>query len=364
MPSSDVTTSVIAVLAGEPSARVAAMLDAVAAQDAPGAMEMIVAAPPADHAELRPLLACWGRGPVTLLDNPGGSRSRGLNACIAAARGRIVVRVDARSRVTHDHVRRCLARLDAEPTVTIVGGHQLATVSADAGVRARGIARALRHPNLVGGAPYRRPAASGDVDTVYLGAFRRDDAVAYDEALAANEDYDVCARVRAAGGTVFLEPGLDVAYEPRTRYRGLFAQYAAFGAAKAAYWRFRASRPRGRQLAALTLVPVAIAGALILGLRWPVTLPVLALVAGATYLLLDAIGERGPASLRTRLAAVTAHVVIETGWCVGIVVGVRRARNAVPSGSGDVEHALERDAGELGGHRVHHDPVHHLTAHE
>jgi succinoglycan biosynthesis protein ExoA len=361
VPSSDPCVSVIAVVADEPAARLLSMFTAVASQDAVGAVDLVVAAPPADHPTVEACLRNWSRGPVTLIANPGGNRSRGLNACLAAARGAVVVRVDARSVLPADYVRRCVDRLRADADVTVVGGHQVAAVPPEAGARRRGIARALRHPFLLGGAAYRDPDASGAVDTVYLGAFRLADAthLRYDETLTANEDYDLCARVRADGGTVYLEPGLDVRYEPRCTYRGLAEQYHAFGRAKTTYWRTRGHGPRGRQRTALALAAIAAVGTLGVAVVWPPALVIAAGLAGVAYLVADAVGDRSPGSVATHVAAVAAHVIIETAWCSGVVT-----EWLAPRTSGDVEHALERDAGVRRGDRVDRDPVDHLAAGE
>jgi len=77
------------------------------------------------------------------------------------------------------------------------------------------------------------------------------------------------------------------------------------------------------------------------------------------YLALDVVGDRAPASPRTHVAAVAAHVVIEIGWCAGVVAGlVTRPR------SGDVEHPLQRDPGELSRVVVDHDAIDELAAHQ
>ena len=143
-----------------------------------------------------------------MLENPGGSRTVGLNRCIDAALGEYVVRVDARSVLAPDHVRRTIARLAADSTVGVVGGHQIPWTPDPATARAAGIERALRNRWLLGNADYRDPAASGPTDTVYLGSFRTAELrrLRYDEALTANEDFDLCRRIRDAGRRVWLEP--------------------------------------------------------------------------------------------------------------------------------------------------------------
>lgn len=243
---SEPSVSVVLVALNEPPARVERAIAAVTAQDYAGSVEILVATPDATAV---PAGARW-------VDNPTGARSAGLNLATLAANGDVICRVDARSVLPPDYIRRCVQRLD-DGRVGVVGGHQH-PIAADNSRRARRIVRALRNPWLLGGAAYRRPGASGPVDTAYLGVFRRTELLAlggYDESLDANEDFDLCQRYRAAGFTVWLED-LDVDYEARDSLRALWQQYVAFGRSKVRYWRRTGERPRPRQLLAIGAAPV------------------------------------------------------------------------------------------------------------
>jgi GT2 family glycosyltransferase len=235
---------VVLVARDEPLERIDRALASVAAQDYDGPVEILVASP----------------DPVAVgrwVPNPTGGRSAGLNLGIASAAGEIVCRVDARTQLPTNYIRLCVDRL-RDPSVGVVGGGQRA-VAGDNTRRARRIARALRNPWLLGGASYRRPGANGPTDTVYLGAFRRADLLAvggYDEALDANEDFELCQRFRRAGFTVWLE-ACDVDYEARTSLRAVWHQYVAFGRSKVRYWRRTGERPNVRQLVAIAGAPAA-----------------------------------------------------------------------------------------------------------
>jgi succinoglycan biosynthesis protein ExoA len=360
MPSSEPVVSVIAVTRDEPVDRLVRMIDAVAGQDAPFPIEFVLAAPAGDHADVQRALVGWDHGPVQLLDNPSGSRTVGLNRCLDAASGRFTVRIDARAAIAPDHVTRCVARLAANPSVVVVGGHQCAAPTTG-GSAAAGIARALRNPWLLGHAAYRDPLASGSVDTVYLGAFRTKDVrrFRYDEGLDANEDFELCRRIRTAGGTVWLEAGLDVRYEPRAGWRDLERQYESFGRAKVAFWRRSGTRPGRRQLTALAAAALGASFAAAAVRRPPVFAAGVA-TAATLALVTDELGS-GTEPLAVRLSALPAHVAIESGWLLGIIRGLRERG---PGGSGDVEHPLERDPGVNGGALVDDDPVHDLAAGE
>ena len=160
MRSSDATVTVVAVISGEPVDRLRRMIGGVAAQDHRGPLHLVIAAPRGDHATIQAALVGWDRDDVRLLENAGGSRTVGLNRAIAVATGEFVVRVDARSLLAPDHVRRCVARLAADPTVGAVGGHQVPWVPPSAPTRTAGIEPRAAQPVA---ARQRRLPRSGDV---------------------------------------------------------------------------------------------------------------------------------------------------------------------------------------------------------
>jgi hypothetical protein len=59
----------------------------------------------------------------------------------------------------------------------------------------------------------------------------------FNTALACNEDDEFNARVRAAGGLVWYDPGVEVMYRPRETLGGLFRQYFRYGRWKVAVTR-------------------------------------------------------------------------------------------------------------------------------
>jgi cellulose synthase/poly-beta-1,6-N-acetylglucosamine synthase-like glycosyltransferase len=191
-----------------------------------------------------------------VLVNTDRGTPRNLNLGLEHAGGRIVCRVDARSVIPPDYVRRCVEILDSRPDVAVVGGSQVAVIPRDDAVGA-GIARALNNRWGMGGSRYRRDAGSGPADTVYLGAFRADDLRAvggWDPELLTNQDFDLNRRL-ARRGIVWFESGLPVSYTPRSTVGDLYRQYRRFGRWKVRYWRYTGDAPRARQLALLLGVP-------------------------------------------------------------------------------------------------------------
>ena len=319
--------AVVMVVNDEPPARLQRAIDALAAQAGVAPFPVYVAAPEAEHDALRSLTTRGAVQEIILIDNPGGARCAGLNAAVRTADADVVVRVDARSRVQPDHVARCMVRLDEDGTVGVVGGVQWPSAhSDDAGARAT--VRALRNRWLLGNAGYRRPGASGPVDTVYLGAFRRAELLAlggYDERLVANEDFEVCGRYLANGQTVWLEEDLLVDYEPRVGAAALFAQYQAFGEAKVAYWRVTGTRPNRRQQLALALAGGGLL-ALLASLRRPRRAMAIVLTGVVGVALVDHLADPHEPDPRVRAGACVASVATTTGWLWGVVRGLSMRR--------------------------------------
>jgi hypothetical protein len=329
---------VVAVLRDEPPERVARMLTSIVGQVGVTGLEVVLAAPPGDRALAAPIEPSGAVGSIQWVDNEGGGRSAGLNAAVAAASAPIVVRIDARSAFGEHHVRRCIELL-ADPARGIVGGAQVAEPEGS-GTVAAGIARSLRNPLLSGGAAYRETGRSGAVDTVYLGAYRRDvfdDLGGYEVRLRGNEDFDLCQRAVAAGLVVWLDADLAVAYHPRSSLGAVARQYFDFGRTKVDYWRLRGARPRPRQL----VVPLAQAVA-VLGV--PTVLRHLrgAAVAGAAAVAaLSALDARGgPARPQERAVSVATAIASSMSFgagvwagCAAAVVGGRR-RSAEADGTG------------------------------
>ncbi|MDW7760048.1 MAG: glycosyltransferase family 2 protein [Acidobacteriota bacterium] len=181
--------------------------------------------------------------PVRLLDNPRRRVSAAMNIGIREARGDWIVRADAHCVYPPRYARRCVELLEKTGAAN-AGGVQVPVVEAlearAGGGSGRGfqaaVALALRHPLGVGNARWRLGRRSGFVDTVYLGAFRRDlfeEIGGFDEEADSNQDAELNMRIRAAGKTVYLDHTLEVLYYPRESLRGLARQFFRYGRGRA-----------------------------------------------------------------------------------------------------------------------------------
>lgn len=309
-----VTASVL-VPARDAAATLPATLAALAAQDHPGRLEILVACPPGDLAT-RDVLAAYADDPrVRAVDNPAGTTPAALNAALAAASGDVLVRVDAHAAPGPAHVRRCVELLAATGAGN-VGGPQ--TPVTDGGFAAA-VGDALSSPAGSGGAAYRHGDRPGPVDTVYLGAFRREALAAvggFDESLVRNQDYELNWRLRAAGWQVYFHPDLAVGYRPRGSPADLARQYADYGRYKRTMLARHPRSVRLRQLAAPALVlalAAAVVASVALGAWWPLAVP-------AAYLVAVAVAAVHAAGQARRAPAVAlALTVMHLAWGMGFL---------------------------------------------
>jgi succinoglycan biosynthesis protein ExoA len=199
---------------------------------------------------------------LIVVDNPRRIIPAALNRALGAARGEIIVRLDAHSQPYPDYVARCVADLEAGLGANVGGVWEIHPGAQT--WMAKSIAAAAAHPLGVGDALYRHAAKPAAVDTVPFGAFKRELlalAGFFDETLLTNEDYEFNARVRKAGGCVWLDPSIRSTYLARPTLAALAKQYARYG-----FWKWRMLRRypetvRWRQ----ALPPLFVASLLIVG---------------------------------------------------------------------------------------------------
>ena len=159
-------------------------------------------------------------------------RSQGLNRGIRAAKGEVIVRVDARTSIASDYISRCVETLE-RTAADNVGGVQRPIAESR---RQEAIGLALSHPFGVGNAQFRLGNRSGFVDSVYLGCFRREifEKVGFfdEQAAVISEDSDINQRIRSAGGKVYLNTDIVAYYYPRESFSEFWSLYYRYGGAR------------------------------------------------------------------------------------------------------------------------------------
>ncbi len=186
-------------------------LSAVLEQDYPSTrMEVIVAdgmSTDGTRDIVRSLQSTYAN--LCCIDNPGRIVATGLNAAIRLSKGHIVVRVDGHSIIEPDYVRSCVAELDRSGADN-VGGRMCASGGSRFG---RVVAVATSTAFGVGGARFHYSNQEEWVDTVYMGAWRREVFARvglFDEELVRDQDDEFNYRSARAPGKDPAQPAYPI----------------------------------------------------------------------------------------------------------------------------------------------------------
>lgn len=257
-----------------------------------------------------------------LLDNPQRSVAPGFNLALQQARGEVIVRVDGHTLIEPDYVRCCVEALE-RTEASNVGGRMRAEGTTAVG---RAVARATSSRFGIGDAAFHYLDREAWVDTVYLGAWRRqtfERLGLFDEDLVRNQDDEFNYRLRASGGRILLCPKIRSRYFNRATLRGLFKQYFQYG-----LYKVRVLQKHPRQMQPRQFAPPLFVVATVLGLlaapftglgRW------LLLAIWAPYLLLDlAASWRAGSSFAERLLLLAIFPILHLAYGSGFAVGLLR----------------------------------------
>jgi glycosyltransferase involved in cell wall biosynthesis len=201
----------------------------VLSQDYRGPLEIILALGPSRDRtnEIATKLASHDNR-VKLLDSPTGKTAAGLNLALAASKSPVIVRVDGHAQIPKNYISLIVEILNKTGAVNV--GGVMAAVGTTAFERA--VAGAMRSPLGVGASRFHTGGEAGEVDTVYLGAFRREALVAiggFDERFTRAQDWELNFRLRENGGVIYFDPRLHVTYRPRSSVGALAKQYFEYG---------------------------------------------------------------------------------------------------------------------------------------
>jgi glycosyltransferase involved in cell wall biosynthesis len=202
---------------------------AILAQDYRGLFEVILALGPSQDRTDEIAKSLSARDPrVKLVANPTGKTAAGLNLAVATSNHPIVVRVDGHAKIPQNYLTLAVEILEQTGAVNVGG------VMAAEGISnfEKAVARAMRSPLGVGASRFHTGGAAGEVDTVYLGAFKRDainQAGGFDERYTRAQDWELNHRLRKNGGLIYFDPRLQVTYRPRPNLRKLAKQYFQYG---------------------------------------------------------------------------------------------------------------------------------------
>ena len=327
--------------------RIVECLDSILGTDYPhDRLEIIVADGMSDDGTREAVTRYAASHPhVRMLDNPARITPTALNIAIAAARGAVIVRMDAHNTYPASYIPALVGWLQRSGADNV--GGVCVTVPSGPGVMARAIAVALAHPAGVGNSHFRIGASEPRwVDTVPFGCYRRDvfDRIGlFDEDLIRNQDDELNMRLIRAGGRILLVPEVVTSYHARDSLSKLWRMYYQYG-----YFKPLVARKLGGIFTWRQLVPpvfvLSLVGSALLATLLPIAGWLFAALAAAYFLALLAVGSsvvarQGPlVALALCVAVPVLHFSYGLGFLKGVVdfvvlrrKSVRGAPAAVPT---------------------------------
>lgn len=265
---------------------------------------------------------------IRVLHNPGRVQSHALALGLEEAKGDYIVRMDAHTYYPSNYIRSGVTRL-RKGDVAWVGGPQIPYGSGGWSSR---IAAAMRNRLGVGGASFRFPQTEEmTADAAFTGILGRqflEDLGGWDRDWLVNEDGELAARVRAAGGVIVCLPEMAADCATRDSLLGLARQYRKYG-----YDRAMTERRHPGSLRRSHLLPVAVLVTLMVSVFSPRPLRRLARIGMAVYLAalgwgaVD-VGRRDGAE--AGLAAPLIFATMHLCWAEGFVRGWVQERDREP----------------------------------
>lgn len=252
VPASPPTVSIVLPTLNERS-YIRDCLDSLSSQDYPHIVEILVCDGGSTDGT-RELVEAFG--PVArLVHNPGVTAAAGLNVGLAESVGDVICRGDAHTIYDPTYVRRAVERLEQTGAANVGGPmHAVGTTSFG-----RAIAAVTSSPLGIGPGKFHYGTELEEVDTVYLGCWRRDSLLelgGWDETNLqwGAEDHELNLRILQRGGTILLDPEIRSWYFPRSGPLALARQYYNYGIGKASTLSKHRTLPTWRPLAPAGLV--------------------------------------------------------------------------------------------------------------
>ena len=286
----------------------------ILSQDYQGKLEVILAVGPSRDRTLEIAQSISRRDSrVVLVDNPSGRTAAGLNIALNKSQSPVVVRVDGHAHIPNDYITLIVEILNKTGAVNV--GGVMAAVGTTPFERA--VAGAMRSPLGVGASRFHTGGEAGIVDTVYLGAFRREALVAiggFDERFTRAQDWELNFRLRENSGVVYFDPRLHVTYRPRSTVKALAKQYFEYGR-----WRRVVSRRHSGTINYRYLAPPFALVGFTLSLIAGFFLPILFIPAAIYLLFVLAASVRIASSIREYFLLLTVIPTMHFAWGAGFI---------------------------------------------
>jgi len=258
---------------------------------------------------------------IKILDNPGKIIPKALNIGWKAAKGQIIIRMDAHALYSPDYIPRCVELLQTTPAKNVGGRQRPMGVT----FKEKAIAIALSSRFGIGNVAYKFKKECAYVDTVYLGAWWKktlEDLDGFNERWWVNEDYELNYRLRQKGEKILLSPDILSQYYVRGSLRRLFVQQFRYG-----FWRYKTIRKHPGSLTWRYLIPPIFFVGVVISLLVGFFVDSKAFVFPLLYLIANMIASIF-LSLKNGLAYLfilpLIFVIIHGAWGAGFITGTFR----------------------------------------
>ena len=252
---------------------------------------------------------------IRLLHNPDKYVSFALNKAIRAARGEVIIRLDAHTTYADDYFEKVLETF-AKTGADIVGGP---TRTAYKTSFQRAVGYCISTKMGVGDSKVHDDTYEGYSDTVTFGSWRKElfqDVGYFDEQLMRNQDDEFGYRAKSFGKTLYLNPAIKLWYYPRSTIKGLFKQYYQYGLFKPLVLKKVGSEAKLRHFipAFFTLYMISLPLAFI-SLFWLIPL--------ALYFMMELLfAMRCPESIKVKLDCLIIYPAVHLAYGSGFLLGL------------------------------------------
>lgn len=172
---------------------------------------------------------CKYRFKINILFNSKKYQCYALNMGLRDTTGEIIIRMDAHSEYERDYIKKIVKYLEDKSIVNIGG----TAVAKGYDFMSCVIAEALSSPISVGGAKFRYTKKIIETETVFPGAWRKEDLLrinGWNEDWIINEDTELNMRLKKElKGKIIVDPNIKLSYFPRNSLKKLSEQYFNFG---------------------------------------------------------------------------------------------------------------------------------------
>lgn len=194
---------------------------------------------------------------VKILENKQRITPSGLNMALVNSIGEVIIRVDGHTIIEPDYIVQCVQALEKSGAANVGGRMDAFAIN----FFGQAVALVTSSPFGVGNSRFHYSQIEEEVDTVYLGAWRREIFECnglFNEELVHNQDDEFNYRLRENGYKILLSPKIRSLYFNRSSLRSLWRQYYRYG-----FWKIRVLQLRPGQMSWRQFIPAIFVCALI-----------------------------------------------------------------------------------------------------